>query len=156
MPSLNPSSVTSSTFRIDWRPSRWLVAGLALLGGLAGAALMLSDLPRPVAGILAGVCAVRGLQLARREGRRAACTLVSPGAASAWSCMDADGRVQPLQATSWHLHGPIAVMRARDGGGRRCQFVWAPDTLYASLRRRLRLAGVVRSRSDKPLPAEAA
>ena len=156
MPSLNPWSDTSSSFRIDWRPARWLVAGLALLGVLAGAALMLSDLPPPAAGVLAGACAARGLQLAGREVRRAACTLVCGGAGSGWSRVDADGRPEPLQAVSWHLHGPIAVMRARDGGGRRCQFVWAPDTLCASLRRRLRLAGVVRSRSDKPLPAAAA
>lgn len=156
MPSLNPWSETSSTFRIDWRPSRWLVAGLALLGGLAASALMLSDLPLPLATALAGACVARGLQLARREGGRAACTLVFAGAGSTWSRTDADGRLHPLQAVSWHLHGPIAVMRSRDAGGRRCQFVWAPDTLCASLRRRLRLAGVVRSRSDKPLPAAAA
>jgi toxin CptA len=156
MPSLNPSSDTSSSFRIDWRPSRWLVAGLGSLGALAGAALMLGDLPRPAAAALALGCVVRGLQLARQEWRRAACTLVFSGNLPSWRRVDADGRQVPLHKVRWHLRGPLAVMRGREASGRRCQFTWAPDTLCASQRRQLRLAGLVSSRSEKPLPAVAA
>lgn len=156
MSSLKPSSDTCSTFRIDWRPSRWLVAGLALLGPLSAAALMLTDLPGPVAVALASACLLRGLQLACREGRRAACTLVGSLAPASWHRVEADGRQVPLLHVRWHLRGPIAVMRGRGAGGQRCQFVWAPDTLCPSQRRQLRLAGVVSSRSEKPLPAVAA
>lgn len=153
---MKPSSDTSSSFRIDWRASRWLVAGLAALGGLAAVGLLLSDLPRPLAIVLSGLCLARGLQLARSEHRRAPCTLVFSGGGPGGAMADAEGRQVPLQAVQWHVHGPLAVMRARDGSGRRCQFIWAPDTLCASTRRRLRLAGVVSSRSDNPLPAVAA
>ena len=153
---MKPSSGTSSSFRIDWRPSRWLGAGLVSLGLLAAAALMLGDLPRPVAAVLALGCALRGLQLARQEERRPACTLAFSGTLPSWCRIEADGRQVPLHLVRWHLHGPLAVMRGRDAGGRRCQFVWAPDTLCASQRRQLRLAGVVSSRSEKPLPAVAA
>ncbi len=150
------SSGTSSSFRIDWRASRWLVAGLAGLGGLAALALMLSDLPRWLAAAMALLCLARGLMLARREWGRAPCTLVFTPATPAWHMIDANGQQAPLQGLRWQLRGPIAVMRGRDVNGRRCQFVWGPDTLCASRRRQLRLAGVVSSRYDKPLPAVAA
>jgi toxin CptA len=153
---LKPSSDTSSSFRIDWRPSRWLVAGLVSLGALAAVALMLAELPPPLAAVLALGSVLRGLQLARREWRRAARTLVFSGALPSWRLAEADGRQVPLHQVRWHLRGPLAVMRGREAGGRRCQFVWAPDTLCTSQRRQLRLAGVVSSRSEKPLPAVAA
>jgi toxin CptA len=150
------SSAPSSTFRIDWRPSRWLAAGLAGLGLLAGAALMLSDLPGLPAAMLAGAGLAHGLRLGLREWRRPACRLVREDAASGWRRIDATGDAAPLRDVRWQLRGPMAVMRGRDAGGRRCQFTWGPDTLSPSARRQLRLAGVVSSRSDKPLPAVAA
>ena len=150
------SSAPSSTFRIDWRPSRWLAAGLAGLGLLAAAALMLSDLPEPVALALAAASLEQGLRLGRREWRRPPCRLVRADAASGWQQGNADGGVTPLRDVRWQLRGPLAVMRGRDARGRRCQFTWGPDTLCASVRRELRLAGVVSSRSDNPLPAVAA
>jgi toxin CptA len=153
---LRPSSETSSSFRIDWRTSRWLVAGLVSLGALAAVALMLAELPPPLAAVMALGSVLRGLQLARQEWRRAACTLVCSGALPSWRLAEADGRQVPLHQVRWHLRGPLAVMRGREAGGRRCQFVWAPDTLCTSQRRQLRLAGVVSSRSEKPLPAVAA
>jgi hypothetical protein len=150
------SSAPSSTFRIDWGPSRWLVAGQAGLGPLAAAALMLSDLPGPVAAALAALCLAKGLRLGLREWRRPPCRLVRADPVSGWQRVDAEGGVTPLRDVHWQLRGPLAVMRGRDVRGRRCQFAWGPDTLSPSLRRQLRLAGVVSSRSEKPLPAVAA
>ena len=149
------SSAPSSTFRIDWRPSRWLAAGLAGLGLLAAASLMLSNLPGLPAASLAALSLLQGLRLGFRERRRPACRLVREDA-SGWWRVDAGGGVTPLQDVRWQLRGPLAVMRGREGSGRRCQFTWGPDTLSPSARRQLRLAGVVSSRSDKPLPAVAA
>jgi toxin CptA len=149
------SSAPSSTFRIDWRPSRWLVAGLAGLGLLAAAALMLSDLSGLPAASLAALSLFQGLRLALGEARRPACRLVRDGTAGEWR-VDAGRVATPLQDVRWQLRGPLAVMRGRDNSGRRCQFTWGPDTLSPSARRQLRLAGVVSSRSDKPLPAVAA
>ena len=154
MPSSTPSSASSSTFRIDWRPSRWLVVGLALLGTCAALALVLSDLPPGLAVPAALAAFARGAWLARREHRRGPCAVVRSGAG--WQRLDADRQGWPLQAVRWRLQGPFAVLRARDVAGRRCHFVWAPDTLCASQRRLLRLSGVVSSRSDNPLPAVAA
>ncbi|TNJ34704.1 hypothetical protein [Arenimonas terrae] len=150
------SSAPSSTFRIDWRPSRCLIAGLAGLGPLAASALMLSDLPGRVAASLAALCLAQGLRLSLREWWRPSCRLVRADPVSGWHQVDAEGGLTPLRDVRWQLRGPLAVMRGRDACGRRCQFAWGPDTLCPSMRRQLRLAGVVSSRSEKPLPAVAA
>ena len=117
---------------------------------------MLSDLPGPVAAALAALCLAQGLRLCLQEWRRPPCRLVRADPASGWQRVDADGGLTPLRDVRWQLRGPLAVVRGRDAGGRRCQFAWGPDTLSPSARRQLRLAGVVSSRSEKPLPAVAA
>ena len=142
--------------RSDYTEQRSRIAALVGLGALSATALMLSDLPLPAAIALAACCLGRGLQLPLREHRRGTCTLERTADGSGWRRLDPDGRTVALQDVRWHLRGPIAVMLAREADGRRCQFAWAPDTLCASRRRQLRLAGLVSSRSDKPLPAVAA
>ena len=140
------SSPASSTFRLDWRPSRVLALSLVLIGLLAGAALLASRLPpavRPPAALLA---MAQGLRLARLEAGRASVTL-------AWAGGDHPLRIQGqvLAAPRLHLRGPLAVLTARDADGRVQRFCWWPDTLSPGLRRQLRLAASVSSRSENPL-----
>ena len=116
-----PSSNESSNCRIDWRPSRVLALSLAMLGLLAAFAVMLSDMPMPLA-IPASLLAVGwGIVSARRELRR------------------------PAQLTSWRepravFRGWLVTVSGIDDSGRRHTLHWWPDTLSADARRRLRLA----------------
>ncbi len=140
------SSPASSTFRLDWRPSRVLALSLMVLGLLSGASLLASRLPPAVKPPAALLALSQGLRLARREAGRAPCTL-------AWTGGDAPLRMkdQVLVARRLHLRGPLAVLTARDADGRVQRFCWWPDTLSPGLRRQLRLAASVSSRSGNPL-----
>lgn len=140
------SSPASSTFRLDWRPSRVLCLALVALGLLAGAAVLSSRLPPPLKLPAAVLALAHALRLARREAARAPCVL-------AWA-----GGSTPLQAGAvslgqarLHLRGPLAVLAARDVHGRLQRFCWWPDTLSPGLRRQLRLAASAAPRSDHPL-----
>lgn len=152
---MTPSSTASSTCRIDWRPSRWLVAALIALGGLAALSLLLSALPlwpKLAASLLA---LLQGLRLAHREWIRPALSLAWAGGDAPAQLSNGQG-TQALQAVRVRLRGPLAVLRGRDGQGRLHRLVWWPDTLPSSSRRLLRLAAGVSCRSDKPLPPVAA
>jgi len=143
MPSSPASSPGSAPCRLEWRPSRWLQAALAALGGLAGASLLLCELPLPAAWPLALLAWVHGLRLAWREGRRRRRELVLAPAA-AWQGPGGgpagylDG--QPLQAWEVAWRGPLAFLSLLDMQGRRIRLAWWPDTLAARARRELRLA----------------
>lgn len=133
-PGSPPWSAASAPCRIEWRPSRWLIAALLLLGLAAPVAVLASELPAPVAGLLAAAAAVHGLDAALREWRRAPCSLVFTG----------DGRLlvdgQPATAPRLRWRGPLAFLAWRDPGGRRRRLAWWPDTLPPGARRELRLA----------------
>ncbi|WP_146909621.1 hypothetical protein [Arenimonas daejeonensis] len=149
------SSTASSTCRIDWRPSRWLLAGLLALGLLAAVSLLMSALPGAPA-VLSSLAAIAwSACLAWREGRRSPIVLVLAGqeASVQWN---PDTPPEPLLDTHWHLRGPLAVLRARDLRGCRLTFSWWPDTLPPATRRQLRLIRDLSSRYDKPLPSVAA
>lgn len=152
---MTPSSTASSTCRIDWRPSRWLLAGLVMLGPLAATSLLMSALPRFPALLSALAALAWAGRLAWREGRRPPCTLVlaGQGASVQWRRNEAP---EPLHGLHWHLRGPIAVLRAHDRQGLRIGFSWWPDTLSPASRRQLRLFRDLSSRYDKPLPSVAA
>ncbi|HEU0153759.1 MAG TPA: hypothetical protein VFQ84_10510 [Arenimonas sp.] len=140
------SSPASSTFRLDWRPSRLLGLALVALGLLAGGSLLASRLPPPLKLPAATLALARGLQLARREAGRAPCRLAwAGGDAPVW----VNGSV--LVSPRLHLRGPIAVLAARDVHGRLQRFCWWPDTLSPGLRRQLHLAASADPRSANPL-----
>ena len=54
----------SASFRLEWRPSRWLVGALVLIAVLSPFAVLHSELPRPWAWLLAADAAAYGLWLA--------------------------------------------------------------------------------------------
>lgn len=120
--------------RFQWRPSRLLVAALALLGLLAVVSVLQSDLPATKAWPLAGMVFAYGAWSARSEGRRRVFELVIAGNGT----VRIDGRTVEDLRLVWR--GPLGFMawREPDGGLRRR--LWLPDTLPAPARRELRLA----------------
>lgn len=147
------SSSASSTFRIDWRPSRWLPRALWLLGGLAALSVMLSALPAGVRWPLAALAALEGWRLARREQRRPPRVLV--GGPRGLRIMNGSEEGAPLLAPRLREQGPLTLLCAGLPGGRMLRLAWWPDTLDAAGRRQLRLA-VASPRHDPILPAVAA
>ena len=73
------SSPASSTFRLDWRPSRLLALSLVVLGLLAAFALLASALAPPLKLPAALLALAQGLRLARREAGRAPIALAWRG-----------------------------------------------------------------------------
>lgn len=133
-----PSSNESLTCRIDWRPSRWLLAAIVVLTSLAVLSAWLSALPAWLAGLLSVACVGHGLRLARREAARAGVTVhlaSEPGVAVLNF---------PHGAESWtqvrvSFRGALATVSGRDPAGATRRLLWWPDTLPASARRQLRL-----------------
>lgn len=120
--------------RLDWRPSRWVIAALGAIGLLGALAIFGSDMPRLLAWPLALAAAGHAAWSARRESRRPHCQLVWP--------MDAEPMIdgQILQHAQLRWRGPLAFLRWRDDAGRRHHLAWWPDTLPPRARRELRLA----------------
>lgn len=150
-----PSSSASSIFRIDWRPSRWLQAGLVGLGLMAAVSLLMSALPLVPASVAAVATIAWGAGLAWREGRRRPVVLVLAGQ-GVFLQREPDSQAEPLHDMRWHLRGPLGVLRARDPRGRRRSYSWWPDTLPPAARRQLRLYRGLSLHYDKPLPSVAA
>lgn len=133
-----PSSAASSTFRIDWHPSRLWRGALLLLILAAALAPWLSALAAPWAGLASLLVLAWAGVWWRHEGRRRACELLYDG--GRWWLVPARGRIAPLVQAVWRLRGPFAWLRAEDALGRRWRLAWAPDNLPAQARRELRLA----------------
>ncbi|HJR73318.1 MAG TPA: hypothetical protein VJ806_06735 [Luteimonas sp.] len=125
----------SVSCRLEWRPSRWAIGAIVLLGAFAAFAVLASEMPRPWAWPLAAATAIYAAWRARREARQPVRTWVWPGnerpatvdGVPAWDAL-----------VVWR--GPLAFVRWRDADGRRRYAVWWPDTLPAARRRELRLA----------------
>ena len=149
------SSTASSTCRIDWRPSRWLLACLLALGLLAAVSLLMSALPRLPAVLFALVAIAWAGRLAWREAHRSPGVLVVAGQGAPLQWQQGP-HAEMLYTPRWQQRGPLVVLRARDERGVRRSFSWWPDTLPAAARRQLRLARDPGSRHDNPLPAVAA
>lgn len=133
-PPSTPWSNGYAPCRIEWRPSRWLLTALFLLGLAAPVAVSASDLPRAAAWPLAGAAALYGLRILAREWRRPPRGLL----------FSDDGRllVDGVEASAVQLQwrGPLAFLSWREAGGPRQRLVWWPDTLPPQRRRELRLA----------------
>lgn len=152
MPDSPRWSNASVVCRLEWRPSRWLIAALLALAALAAAAVLASEMPRPVAWPLAALALLEGLRLARRERRRpprwfefagedAPVRMLRPGATAATASWD--GLALDAAVVQWR--GPLAFLSWRDPEGRRRHRCWLPDTLPPPARRALRLAGPTRA-----------
>ena len=138
MPTSTRWSSGSAHCRIEWRPSSWLLAALALLSLAAPAAVIASGLPAWAAWPLAAVALAGGVRALPREARRPACVVgvrASPGGAAA---MSIDGVVLADARIQWR--GPLAFLSWRARDGRRRHLAWWPDTLPPAARRELRLA----------------
>ncbi|WP_045727740.1 hypothetical protein [Xanthomonas sp. GPE 39] len=139
------SSPPSAPCRLEWRPSRWLLAALSLLGVLAPLSILGSDLPRGVAWPVALLALLYALLLLRSEAVRLPCIVLIPAGPGTATV---DG--VPVAALQVHWRGPLAFVRWRDAQGRRRHLVWWPDTLPAPARRELRLAAQAHAASSAP------
>jgi toxin CptA len=155
MPSSPASSTSCSGCRIDWRPSRGLVAALVMLAVLAGGAVMASNLPETERPLLAGLVLLQGLLGARRAASESPATFMWDGDGHPARLRRA-GRDIGLHAVAVEFRGPIVALSGRDAGGRSHRLVWWPDTLAAGPRRQLVLAARAGHRPDNPLPSMAA
>ncbi|WP_372013243.1 hypothetical protein [Pseudoxanthomonas sp. 10H] len=152
MPNSPHSSPASAPCRLEWRPSRWLMAALLALALLAPLSILGSDLGPAAAWPLALGAGGYGLWLARREAGRQRRQLVLAPARMAPGMPDMlDGR--PLHACRIRWRGPLAFVHVTDRQGRSERLVWWPDTLPPPRRRELRLAAAARtaSRRDRPM-----
>lgn len=126
--------------RLEWRPSRALSFALAVLGALAGAAPIASELP-PHVGVPLAICAMaQGARLARRELIRPVRSLVIPGH-QAMATIDGEDMHTP--EVRWR--GSLAFLYWRDAQGRRHGLHGAADNLGPAARRELRLALMARA-----------
>ena len=126
----------SATCRIEWRPSRWLLAALALIALLAAFSILQSEMPRPAAWPLAALALGYGAWTIRREARKPVRELVFPGDPAA--SVHIDGK--PVEGVHVRWRGPLAFVSWREPGGRAGRLSFWPDTLPAARRRELRLA----------------
>ena len=121
--------------RLDWRPSRWLVAAWLILGTAGSASVLASEMPRLAGVPLAILALAHGLRGARRESMR-------PIRVLAWPPNESprlDGVALDDVRLEWR--GPLAFLRWRDADGRIQRLAWWPDTLPTEHRRALKLAG---------------
>lgn len=121
--------------RLEWRPSRWLIAAILLLASLAAFSAIASEMPRTWAWPLAVAALAYGAWLARREASKPVRVWFWPGDDRPATV---DGVAVQDAVVDWR--GPVAFVRWRDAGGHHRRLSWWPDTLPAERRRELRLA----------------
>lgn len=126
---------TSVSCRLEWRPSRWLLAAICIAGILASFSVLLSNMPRLLAWPLAACVLLHAARLALRESRLPACSLVFPGSELP---VLVDG--VPVEQVDVQWRGPLAFVSWQDRTGKRRRLSWWPDTLVLGRRRELRLA----------------
>ena len=135
-----PLSRSSSSFLIDWRPSRLLRAVYAVVALLAILSLFLSAVPGTACWLVAAAIALQTFVAIRRLGRAPAQVLRIADDGT-WAVLRCAG--QPPQLFTkvvLGVRGPLAWLRVRDRAGRTIEWNWWPDTLAATARRQLRLA----------------
>ena len=129
------SSSTSASCRLEWRPSRLLLAALVSLTLLAAFSVVVSGVPRLLAWPLLAWVVWFGIRGARSQSRRPTIQLMFPG-----NGMPAivDGEAVEGMRIEWR--GPLAFATWKERGGGVRRLVWWPDILPATKRRELRLA----------------
>ena len=138
-------SSASVPCRFEWRPSRWVLAALCLLGVLAAASLLASDLPGRAAWPLAAITLGYGAWLAYRESRSPSHEVVIRDAGAQ---VEIDGERVDDFRVEWR--GVLAFARWRGDKGRVHRLAWWPDTLPSAARRELRLAAPVETSPRAP------
>ena len=133
MPHLPPWLQPSARCRLEWRPSRWLVCLLLILGACAALSLLLSGLPGLV--IWPGALLALGYSalLSRQE-------IAAPVVEIQLDDQIVQVNGEPVQGFRVFWRGPLVFARWRDAGNRMQRLVWWPDTLDPSTRRELKLA----------------
>ena len=135
MPNSQRWSCASETCRLEWRPSRLLVAILAGLGVLGACSVLASELPRVAAWMLAAAAVVYAALLCARHLRTKGVSVTWNGRAGTATI---DGAAAEEASLRWR--GPIAFLHWREGGRRRRCLAFWPDVLDPGRRRELRLA----------------
>lgn len=135
MPNSQRWSHESETCRLEWVPSRLLVAILAGLGALGACSALASELPRGAAWLLAAAAVAYAALLCARH-------LRTTGVAVTWNGRTGTATIDGVaaQEASLRWRGPIAFLHWRDGARRRRCLVFWPDVLDPGRRRELRLA----------------
>ncbi len=135
MPHSTRSSSASVPCRLEWRPSRWLIAVLLVLAVAAAFSVLASEMPRIAAWPLALAALAWGSWRARSEARRASESIVIQPAGVPSTVNNV-----AVEAMQVRWRGPIALLQWRDGTGRLQRRSAWPDVLPALQRRELRLA----------------
>lgn len=131
------SSTDSSPCRLEWRPSRWHAAVIALLWPLAAFSLLATrwatDLPSSASWLLVIVAMALGLWRAKAARSEAFAVLeLLPEGRARWSPTGSAPMEGPAAA---HEQWPVTTIRFATGG---TTVVFWPDTLCAPGRRLLR------------------
>src|SRR5690606_27676318 len=124
MPTSPRSSHGSAPCRLEWRPSRWLLAALLTLSLLAPLAVLGSGLPRLLAWPLALAPARGGGARAGPAPRRAP---RQPGLGPAGRRDVPAG--QPREGSELPWRGPWTFTHPRAAHGRSQRVLWWPETL---------------------------
>ena len=127
-------SSASATCRLEWRPSKLIVAWLAFLAVLSPVSWLYSALPRGLAWPLAVLAALYALRAAQRYRITPMQMLLVAAEGPLW--------VDGLPFEHWRLRwrGPLAFVSWKNEKGRACAVSFWPDTLSTAQRRELRLA----------------
>lgn len=125
----------SPACRLEWRPSRWLLAVIALITLLAMFSLHASDMPGWLAWLLSGPVLFLGVRTLLKEWSHPPVLLVFRGSGQP---VLVDGQVVRDLGVEWR--GPLAFARWQDADGLTRRLSWWPDTLPPARRRELRLA----------------
>ena len=133
--------------RVDWRPSRVLIAATAVIGSLSLLSLRLSALPTSIAAMLSALVVVHSVWLIANDLKRPPFTLAWQGG-DAVAVLNFADRQQSLSGLTLSMRGPLAGIRGKDEAGKTHTYLWWPDTLSSAARRQLRLAGQVRKEPD--------
>lgn len=139
MPHSARSSTTSPPVRLDWRPSRLLIALLVALTCAAASVPWLSSLPSGTRIAASCLALLHGALVARREAGRRPFEFVWPAGDVLARCVYGE-TAAALEVEALRIQAGLAILRIRDADGRRRSLAWWPDTLDATGRRALRLA----------------
>jgi len=133
MPTSTRWCSASVPFRLEWRPSRWVIGALLGLAVLAPVAVLASEMPRMVAVPSAVAAFAWGAVGAWRESRKPARELLWPAGGGT---PELDGVALDGAALEWR--GPLAFLRWPGG-----RLSWWPDTLPPAARRELRIVSAL-------------
>lgn len=143
-------SRSSSSFLIDWRPSRFLAVARGLLALMAVLCLGLSALPLVWAAPAALLVLASSAWRIRRDHRAAPASLRIADDGAWVVLLQPQTRPLLLHNAEIGVRGPLAWVRARDPAGRIRAWMWWPDPSDSEGMRKLRLACGGRNAKSAP------